>query len=439
MPKSPSRARPLNLTNSETRWADTLKLIPAGTQTFSKAPFQHVSGVSPKYLVRGKGSRVWDLDGNEYVDYMLGLGPAILGHANEEVNEAAWRAMQDGIAMSLPHPLETELARLLTDIIPCAEMVRFGKNGSDVTTGAVRLARAVTGRDMVACCGYHGWQDWYIGSTWRNSGVPRCVQELTRKFVYNDIGSLKRLFAEYPDRIACVIMEPATFHEPQDNFLEKVRDLVHENRSILIFDEIITGFRMDLGGAQKRFGVTPNLACFGKAMGNGFPISAVVGKAELMRHFEEVFFSFTMGGETASLAAALTTIKILRDRNGIKRIHAMGDRLASGMTEAVVAHGMGEAVSIIGFPYWPEYVFKAESPERSREIQSLFQQELVRRGVLTRAGMFLSTAHDDSDLDLTLNAFGEALAVVKEALEQDVILDWLEGDIIQPVIRPPKE
>lgn len=433
------KAPALKLAKSESMWSRTLSLIPSGAQTFSKAPFQHVNGVSPKYIVGGKGAKVWDLDGNEYLDYMLGLGPAILGHADDEVNEAVWETMQRGTAMSLPHPLETELAEMLVDIIPCAEMVRFGKNGSDVTSGAVRVGRAATGRDKVACCGYHGWQDWYIGSTWRNLGVPRCVQELTLRFEYNDLDALKRLFLEHPGEIACVIMEPATFFEPEEGFLTKARDLTHENGALLIFDEIITGFRMALGGAQEYFGIEPDLACFGKAMGNGFPISAVVGRRDLMQRFDDVFFSFTMGGEVASLAAAKATIEALRRRRGIEHIHALGERLINGIQALIEERGMTGMATVIGYPHWPEYVFQADSPERSREIQSLFQQEIVRRGVLTRAGMFISAAHTEQDIDGTLVVMGEAFSVVKDAIDRDNVADCLEGDVIEPVIRPPKD
>jgi len=432
------KANRLKLNISEALWPRTLRVVPTGTQTFSKAPFQHVNGVSPKYTVRGKGSRVWDADDNEYIDYMLGLGPVILGHADDEVNAAVAEAMGNGISMSLPHPMETELAELLVEIIPCAEMVRFGKNGSDVTAGAVRAARAFTGRDKIACCGYHGWQDWYIGSTSRNLGVPLAVRGLTLKFEYNDIDSLKALFDQNKDEIAAVIMEPANFYEPRDNFLEKVKELARQNNALLVFDEIITGFRMAMGGAQEYFGVVPDMACFGKAMGNGFPISAVVGRAEVMALFNEIFFSFTFGGELASMAAALATLSALQKRRGIEHIHAIGRRLMYGFDALIQKLEVRDTVRMIGFPFWPEYVFTGGDGKPSRELQSLFQQEIVRRGILTRAGMFISASHCDEDVDRTLAVFEEALAVVREARKAGAVMDWLDGDVIQPVIRPPK-
>jgi len=425
----------LKLEKSECHWNQAKKYIPGGGQTFSKAPFQHVNGVAPKFIGRCKGCHVWDLDDNEYIDYMLGLGPVILGHADDEINNAIVDSLGMGIALSLPHPIEMELAQDLYEIIPCAEMARFGKNGSDATAGAVRAARGITGRDKIACCGYHGWQDWYIGTTGRNLGVPGAVQELTLKFEYNNLESLQRLFDEHPGQIAAVIMEPVNFYEPQDNFLGKVRDLAHANGALLIFDEIITGFRMAMGGAQAVYGVEPDLACFGKAMGNGMPISAVVGKAEYMKIFDDIFFSFTFGGELASIAAARATIKALNERNGLAHIASMGKRLKRGYTAVADKLNLNKTTKMIGFDWWPEYLFFDEQGNASREIQSLFQQEIVRRGILSRAGMMISVSHTKDDIDHTLNVFEQALYVVGQAIEQGKVLDWLEGDVIEPVIR----
>ena len=287
-------------------WLDRAnRVIPGSSQTFSKGSNQHVRGVAPMFLAKGKGCRVWDVDGNEYIDYIQGLLPNILGYANEEVNAAVSEQLAQGHSFSLPHPLEVDLAERLTRLIPCAEKVRFGKNGSDATSGAVRAARAYTGRDRIACCGYHGWQDWYIGSTTRKAGVPEAVRALTHPFAYNDLGSLQKLLTEHKGEFAAVIMEPVNFWPPAAGFLEGARNLAHEHGALLIFDEICCGFHFGLGGAQKRFGVTPDMACFGKAMGNGFPIACVVGKADLMKVFEDIFFSFTFGGEVASMAAAM--------------------------------------------------------------------------------------------------------------------------------------
>ncbi len=429
------KANPLNLSESNRLFAEAGELIPGGTQTFSKAPAQHVAGVSPKLLQKGFGSHVWDVDGNEYIDYMMSLGPNILGYADKEVIAAANEAAELGVISSLAHPLETELARELVSKIPCAEMVRFGKNGSDVTAAAIRVARAHTGRDKVLVCGYHGWQDWYIGSTSRKLGVPKVVQDLTLEFSYNDIDSLKRVFKENPDSVAGVIMEPVNFIPPERNFLEQVKSVTHANGAVLIFDEVITGFRMGLGGAQSEFNVTPDLACFGKAMANGYPISALVGSSSIMRLFDEVFFSGTFAGEMVSISAALTTIRALEERNTLTHINSMGLRLIEGYNEAANSLGLNTVTEMIGYGWWPEYVFYDERGNSSLEILSLFQQEIVRRGVLTRAGMFLCGAHQEEDIEKTLSIFKESLVVVRKALKGGNVLNWLDGEVITPVIR----
>lgn len=429
------KAKALNLSESDRLFADAYKVIPGGTQTFSKAPAQHVSGVSPKLLMRASGCHVWDVDGNQYIDYMMALGPNILGYADEEVNEAAYKGAKLGVNSSLGHPLEAQLAKELVSIIPCAEMVRFGKNGSDVTTAAIRVARAYTGRDKVLVCGYHGWHDWFIGSTSRNLGVPQVVQDLTLEFFYNDIESLLTAFNENPDSIAAVIMEPVNFYEPEDDFLQKVKSITHNNEAVLIFDEVITGFRMALGGAQSHFNVTPDLACFGKAMANGYPISALVGSSKIMSLFEDVFFSGTFSGELVSISAALATIKALEERNTLNHVNRVGLILKEGYNEISHSLGMHHTTEMIGYGWWPEYIFYDEHGKGSLEIQSLFQQEIVRRGVLSRAGIFLCGSHQEADIERTLQIFKEALMIVSEAIRTDNVLNWLDGDVLIPVIR----
>ncbi|MDC4226424.1 MAG: aminotransferase class III-fold pyridoxal phosphate-dependent enzyme [Candidatus Manganitrophus sp.] len=259
----------------------------------------------------GKGALLTDLDGNRFIDFTMGLGACLLGYAFEPVNREIEATLKKGTAYTLPHHLEYDLAELLTRIIPSAEMVRFGKNGSDVTSAAVRLARAATGREIVACCGYHGWQDWYIATTTRSLGIPEEVKKKTVTFQYNRIESLQAVFDRHPNQIACVILEPVSLEAPQKNFLAKVKKMAHEQGAILVFDEVVTGFRFDIGGAQAYFDVTPDLACFGKAMANGMPVSAIVGKRDIMKLFDEIFFSFTFGGETLSIAAAIATIQYI--------------------------------------------------------------------------------------------------------------------------------
>ncbi len=280
----------LNFYQSTKLFKRAQEVIPSATQTFSKGWTQFVQGATPNFIQRGEGVFVYDVDGNRYTDYMMALGAISMGYAWEPMKKAALRQLDDGLVFTLPHPLEVEVAELLTKTIPCAEMVRFGKNGSDVTSGAIRVARAVTGRDKIAFCGYHGWQDWYIASTVRDLGIPKFNKELIFEFKYNDIDSLKKILEENPNEIAAVIMEPVGLIEPQDNFLAKVRDVATSVGALLIFDEVVSGFRMALGGAQALYGVTPDLSTCGKGMGNGVPISAVVGKREYMEYFDKVFF-----------------------------------------------------------------------------------------------------------------------------------------------------
>src|SRR5579862_2657486 len=286
------KAAPLTLRQSEAWLERSEKVIPGGAQTYSKSWRQHIRGVTPLFLERGEGAWVWDVDGNRYVDLIQGLLPNILGYAHPAVDRAAYERCRQGHSFSLAHRLEVELAERLARIIPCAEMVRFGKNGSDATAGAVRAARAHTSRERVAACGYHGWQDWYIGTTSRHAGVPGAVRALTETFPYNDIGALTRLLESHRGEFAAVIMEPYNFVTPDEGYLQAVKDVAHHHGAVLIFDEICTGFHYGLGGAQKKFGVTPDLATFGKAMGNGYAISCIVGRRDIMRIFDDIFVSF---------------------------------------------------------------------------------------------------------------------------------------------------
>jgi len=411
------------------------KVIPGAAQTFSKGANQHVRGVAPVFLAKGKGCRVWDVDGNEYIDYIQGLLPNILGYANEEVNAAVAAQLGQGHSFSLPHPLEVELAERLTRLIPCAEMVRFGKNGSDATAGAVRAARGLTGRERIACCGYHGWQDWYIGSTTRHAGVPQGVRALTHPFVYNDLGSLQRILDEHKGEFAAVIMEPVNFWPPAAGFLESVKDLAHEHGALLIFDEICSGFHFGLGGAQKKFGVTPDLACFGKAMGNGFPISCVVGRADVMKVFEDIFFSFTFGGEVASMAAAMKVLDILEATDALARINVNGRLLQEGLNAMAQQAGLQDRIKCAGYPFWSLIRFLDADGKDSFLLRSLFTQECVKRGVLLLATHNMTSAHDPSAIEGTLKVYAEVCKTMAKWLSDPHPEAYLEGETIQPVFR----
>ena len=411
------------------------RVIPGCSQTFSKGWTQFTFGASPIFLRSGKGCRVIDVDGNEYVDYPMALGPIVLGHNYPRVSEAVRRQMDEGTTFSLPHPLEVQVAETLVEFVPCAEMVRFAKNGSDATSGAVRLARAFTGREIIACCGYHGWQDWYIGTTTRNKGVPKAVQDLTIPFEYNNIASLERIFAEHSGQVAAVIMEPVGVIEPEQGFLERIRELTRCEGALLIFDEIITGFRLALGGAQEYFGVIPDLACFGKAMGNGYPISAVVGRREIMQLFDEVFFSFTFGGETVSLAAALATISEMRKKNVISHLWEQGQKLKDGYNVLAREFGVDRYTECIGLPPRTVVTFKDETGSESLVLKSLFQQECLKRGVLFSGGHNVCYSHSNADIDHTLRAYRAATEIMAEAIRSGDPLQRLEGKPVQAVFR----
>lgn len=387
-------------------WKKQTELIPGGAQTFSKMPNQYAC--EPKLLHRGIGCRVWDTDGNEYIDCSMGLGAIILGHCNREVNEAVKKCADDLFVLpSLPHPKEAELAEKLCELIPCAEMVKFAKNGSDVTDAAVRLARHITGEDTVACCGYHGWHDWYVGAIGMANGVLWGNGSGVVCFRYNDIDSLVRIFDERD--VACVIMEPISFEPPQSKFLWQVRSLCDKNGALLIFDEIVIWPRYSL-----YFGAIPDLVTIGKAMANGYPLSALVGRRKYMERLNGIFFSTTFGGELPSMAASMKTIEIIQRDMVLERIWEMGKKLIDGMK------GMG--MNTYGYPCWPKYEF--ETPEQ----MTLFNQELIKRGLLTRNTIFLSYEHKEPDIREILRAMKESFEVVKKGGK-------LEYPIIEPVIR----
>jgi glutamate-1-semialdehyde aminotransferase/spore coat polysaccharide biosynthesis protein SpsF (cytidylyltransferase family) len=411
------------------------KVIPGCAQTFSKGYSQHVQGVAPVFLERGKGCRVWDVDGNEYIDFIQGLLPNILGYADDEVNAAVTSQISRGHSFSLPHPLEVELAERLTRLIPCAEMVRFGKNGSDATSGAVRAARAFTKRNRIACCGYHGWQDWYIGSTSRNAGVPEAVSGLTDTFPYNDLNALEGLLTKHTGEFAGVIMEPVNFIEPIPGFLQAVSDLAHRHGALLIFDEICSGFHFGLGGAQKRYNIVPDLACFGKAMGNGFPISCVLGRADVMKVFEEIFFSFTFGGEVASMAAAMKVIDILEHTDALSRMEANGRVLQDGFNALASLAGLSDRLACVGNPTWSLIKFRDAEGKDSLLLRSLVSQELAKRGILTLVSHNMSAAHDHVAVQRTLEAYAAVFKTLADWLHDASPERFLEGEMIRPVFR----
>jgi glutamate-1-semialdehyde 2,1-aminomutase len=416
---------------SDQLYARAQGLIPAHTQTLAKGPTQFVRGFAPKYLQRGHGAHVWDVDGNEYIDYVMGVGPISLGYAYAAVDEAVCVQLEDGITFSLMHPLEVEVAELLREVVPGAESVRFGKTGAEVTSAAVRVARAFTGRSKVLCCGYHGWHDWYIGVTDRAAGVPEAVRDLTFTVDYNDLPSVE---AALDGDTACVILEPATFEEPRDGFLHELARLCRANGTLLIFDEMWTGFRLALGGAQERFGVIADMACFSKALANGMPLSALTGRRDVLSLLaEDVFFFSTFGGEALSLAAARATIAEMRRRDVFGHLARIGRALKDGYN-AVARELKMDYTSCIGFDARTLVTFGG-SAVPPLLMKSFVQQELIRRGILWNGFHNVCFSHTDADVDHTVAAYFEVLALLRDAVEKGDLAARLEGEPVAPVFR----
>ncbi len=422
------------ITASDALYKRATGLMPAYSQTLAKGPTQFVDGVAPKYLQRGKGSHVWDVDGNEYIDYNMGVGPLSLGYAYEPVDAAIRAQLSDGITYSLVHPLEVEVSELIREVIPNAEMVRFAKTGGEATSAAVRVARAFTGRDKILCCGYHGWHDWYIGVLPRDAGVPSAVADLVHTFPYNDLDAVADAL---DDNTAALILEPMTFDFPNEGFLEGLQQLCQQNGTLLIFDEMWTGFRLAVGGAQSYFGITPDLACYSKAIANGMPLAVVCGRADVMSLFDEqVFFFSTFGGEALSLAAAQTTINILRQDDVAAYFVQQGTQLLTELTARIERHNLADVVGVKGHPARTLVTFSpsAEMPD-AHLLKSFVQQELIKRGILWSGFHNLSYSHSDADIAYTLDAYDDVLPLLREALTAGTLTEQLRGTPVQPVFR----
>ena len=418
---------------SEQLLQQALSVIPLGSQTFSKSLTQYPRGVSPFFIEKGKGAIVWDVDNNKYIDFVNSLSAVTLGYCDENINKSVQEQMKNGVIFSLPHRLEVKVAKKLIEIIPCAEKVRFAKNGTDATSASIRIARAYTGKEHIAVCGYHGWQDWYIGSTTRDLGVPKAVKELTHKFEYNNIKSLENIFQEQD--LACVIMEPMNVEYPQDDFLEKVKELTHKYKALLIFDEMITGFRYAAGGAQELFNVAPDLATFGKGMANGYPLSAVVGSNKIMQKVEDIFFSGTFGGETLSLAAANTVLDKYKTQGITKYFNEIGSYLLENLNTLIDNEELNEIFWTSGHPSWSFLHIKGQLQYSDFEIKTFFLQEMFKRGILTLGSHNISFSHSKEDIDKLLDTYQVVLPMVKKHIEQQDLLENIHGDILQPLFK----
>ena len=424
----------LKLNKSKEYLRKATGLIPALSQTFSKAPYSYVNGVYPVYLKGGKGSHVIDVDNNEFIDYVLALGPITLGYSYPAVDRAILKQLKNGISFSMPHYLEIELSEKIHEIIPGAEMVRFSKTGSDAVTAAVRAARALTKKDKILYCGSGGvWHDWFTVITSRNEGIPSVMKKMIRKFNYNDIESLKIAFEEWKDQIATVCMEPVMLDKPKREFLESVKKITHDNNSVLIFDEVVTGFRYANGGAQEYLGIEADIVAFGKGIANGMPLGAITGKSQYMQKFDDVFYSTSYGGETLSLAAGIAVINEFENKAVIKHCWKIGTEFMNEFNK--IAAEIGLDMEIIGFPIRGSIVCRDKDGNPSNLLKSIFLQECIERGIMFGPGaVFVSFSHTSKDIKTTLNVCEQSMKILKKVIEAGSLSSLLRGEEMKQVM-----
>jgi glutamate-1-semialdehyde 2,1-aminomutase len=418
------------------------EIVPGGCHTYAKGDDQFPEQ-APPFIARGRGCRAWDLEGREFIEYGMGLRAVTLGHAFAPVVDAVRAQLELGTNYSRPAPIELECAEQFLALVPDAEMVKFCKDGSDALDGAVRLARAHTGRDKIAYCADHPFfstSDWFIGTTAMNAGIPRATREQVVGFRYNDLASLETLFESHPGQIASVVMEPARTEEPAPGYLAQLKALVHRHGAVLIFDEMITGFRWHLSGAQSLYGVSADLSTWGKAMSNGFSVSALAGRRDIMRlggsdHDRPRVFllSTTHGAETHALAGAIAAMRFHRDHPVVETLHARGARLRTGFDQAAALHGLAGHVQLTSRDCNLLFATRDRDARPSQPHRTLFMQELLRHGIIAPS-FVVSWAHSESDIDRTIDAVADALRVYRQALDGDVTR-FLEGRSVKPVFR----
>ena len=420
-----------------------LKVIPGGAHTYSRG-FDQYPANAPQILASGKGAYVFDPQGHRYLDYGMALRAVNIGYAEDEIDNAAFKQIRNGNNLTRASMVELEAAELLVDMIDSVDMVKFTKNGSTSVSAAVKLARAHTGREMVARCIEHpffSYDDWFIGSTPLVRGIPRETIAQTKLFSFNDIASLQRLFDRHPGELACVVLEPAATEEPKEGFLQKVKDLCGKNGAVLIFDEMITGFRWHMKGAQHLYGVAPDLCTFGKAMANGFSVSCIAGRREIMElgsieveGRERVFLlSTTHGAEMAGLGAFVATMDFMRRNAVVEHLWNYGRKLLSIMEGRAAAHGIQECFKVGGVPCSPYYATLDRAGANSLPLRTLFSQEMIRNGILM-PWIALSYRHGDAELSATEQALDRTFEVYRRALEEGVE-KYLQGPVIKPVFR----
>ena len=414
-----------------------LKVAPLGAQTFSKSYRYFIPGESPMYIDHACGSKLYDVDGNEFIDFVCSLGPITLGYNYEAVNNAVIEQLKKGMIFSTQAPIECELAEKLVEILPMAEMVKFVKNGGDATTSAIRLARAYTGRKRVAMCGYHGMHDWSIGASENRKGVPEEVCALTKTYKYKDIQSLENLLKEHPDEYAAVILEPIQSNGPTKEYLQAVVDTAHKYGAVAIFDEVVSGFRYAIGGASEYFGVNPDLASFGKGCANGMPISFVAGKKEILSLIEQgVFISTTFGGDAISMAGALATIKVMQENDVFGHAWRLGTIMLEGLKELVKKYGIESAITVSGLAPHCGVAFDSVGSLSYLDINTIYTKYMLENGILCTPINNISFSHTEEDIRKYLYAVDIAFQKIKEAIDKDSVEGILEGDArVNPIFK----
>lgn len=407
----------MKFTRSQEILTRALKTSPLGSQTFSKSYLQYPQGASPLYLTHGKGAMVTDVDGNSFVDLVSGLMAITLGYGDDTVNQAIVKQLERGISFSLATELEYQLAEHLVACIPCAEKVHFVKNGSDATSAAIRIARAYTGKNQIAICGYHGWHDWYIGSTTRDKGIPDEVQQLVTRFPYNDLNVLEDLLKQR--KFAAIIMEPVNMLKPDEGYLPGVRSLADKYGVLLVFDEMVTGFHFALGGAQQYFNVTPDLACFGKGMGNGMPVSAIVGKEQYMDQLQQVFVSGTFAGETLSLAAAIAVIDTMKQQPVIEHFWSVGKELADYVLQKLAEYGLENLITLHGYHPWIILNYHSYKNISADHLKSFFIKEMISNGVLMLSSHNITYSHRQQEIAVIKKAYDLTLSKLAENINSN--------------------
>jgi glutamate-1-semialdehyde 2,1-aminomutase len=426
----------MNFTKNNELLKRARKVTPLGAQTYSKSFRYYIEGEAPTFAERGDGCYITDVDGNRFIDFVCALGPITVGYNNAEINAAISDQLQKGIAFSIQTEAEVLLAEKLTQIISCADMVRFVKNGSDATSAAVRLARAYTEKDLILCSGYHGMQDWYIGSTVNSKGVPKATRELVKSFNYNDLEEITFMVQKYKSNLAAIILEPIQGDGPKDGYLEALRELATQNQVILIFDEVVSGFRYALGGASELYHVDPDLIAFGKGMGNGMPLSAVAGKRELMELIESgVFISTTFGGEALSIAGTLKTIEILEKPGSYEQMRSLGDMMREGLVKLVNQYEVSEYVVVSGLSPHCGLQFEGHGRLNYLDINSIFSNQMTKHGILSVGINNLNLSHTEVEIERFLEAAEQGIIEIKKAIAQDSVDGILGDGRVNPVFK----